>query len=157
MITPSLIYKFPPLKYCSNKSFPCLSLFLHAASADIVMLKSSIDNVALFRVDNFPQHLNAVHLFFLFISNTNAVLQLNPYGTTTQEKPKLVDPLYPTILLLSLSAARPAKQPLPREIRTVHQAYPIYCSGMSTLLSTCRGSNDFCAPRRHTALLAIYF
>ena len=50
------------------------------------MLKNSIYNVALFRVDNFPQHLNAVHLFFLFISNTNAVPSPNPYGTATHKK-----------------------------------------------------------------------
>ena len=65
MITPSLIYKFP-LKYWSNKPVPCLFLFLHAVSADIVVLKNSIDNVALSRIDNFPQHLNAVHVFIFF-------------------------------------------------------------------------------------------
>ena len=38
-----------------------------------------------------------------------------------------------TPLLLSLFPTRPAKQPLPREIRTVHQVYSIYCSDICTL------------------------
>ena len=69
MITPSLIYKFSSLKYCSNKPVLFPFLFLHAVSADIVTLQNSIDNVALFRVDNFPQHLNAVHVFLFSLKH----------------------------------------------------------------------------------------
>ena len=56
MITfwPSLIYNFPSLKYCSNKSVQCFLLFLHAVSAHIVMFKNNINNVALLSVDNVP-------------------------------------------------------------------------------------------------------
>ena len=38
----------------------------------------------------------------------------------------------------------------------LHTRYPIICSVISTSLSTCRRSNDFCAPRRNTAR-PIYF
>ena len=126
MITPSLIYKFPSLKYCLNESVPFLFLFAHAVSADIVMLKNSLDNVALFRVDNFPQHINAVHVFFSFsLKHYRSTVAKSIWDHYTGKDQKLVDPFYPTILLLSLSAACPAKQPLSREIRTLHQVYPI--------------------------------
>ena len=57
---------------------------------------------------------------------------------------------------MSLFPARPAKQSLPRESRTAHQVHPINFSEIPTSLSTCRRSNDFCAPRRNTAR-PIYF
>ena len=57
---------------------------------------------------------------------------------------------------IAYNPARPAKQPLPREIRTSHQVYPLNCSEISTLLFTCRRSNDFCVPPRNTAR-PIYF
>ena len=59
-------------------------------------------------------------------------------------------------LLLPLFPARPAKQPLPREIHTSRQVYPLNYSEISTSLSTCRRSNDFCATRHNTAR-PIYF
>ena len=61
-----------------------------------------------------------------------------------------------TPLLLPLFPARPAKQPLPREIHTSRQVYPLNYSEISTSLSTCRRSNDFCATRHNTAR-PIYF
>ena len=103
------------------------------------MFKNSIGNVALLSIDNFPQHLNAVHVFFLSqtLEPINAVLYSQiPYGTTVHEKTKIVDPLYLIIMLLPLSPVHPAKQPLSREIRTLHQVYPMNCTDISTLLST---------------------
>ena len=89
-------------------------------------------------------------VFVFFLSSTDAVLQPNPYGTTVHETTKLVDPRYPIKILLSLFPIRPAKQPLSREINTLHQVYPINCTDICTLLSTRLWSNDFCAPRRNT-------
>ena len=45
-------------------------------SAGIVVFKNSIDNVALLSIDNFPQHFNAVHAFFSFLSQTLAQDQI---------------------------------------------------------------------------------
>ena len=48
--------------------------FLYAVSADIVVFENSIENAALLSVDNFPQHLNAVHVFSPPQNTNNAVL-----------------------------------------------------------------------------------
>ena len=51
----------------------------------------------------------------------------------------------------------PCEVPLSCEIRNLHPVHPtMSCSEISTLLSTSRRSNIFCAPRRNAAL-AIYF
>ena len=77
--------------------------------------------------------------------NSNSIIQ--HYRRNSTVHTPLLSPLFP---------ARHARQPLPREICTLHQVYPLNYSEISTLLSTCRRSNDFCAPRRNTAR-PIYF
>ena len=63
-IWPSLIYSFSSFTVEINRFHYYYFFFYHAVSADIVMFKNSIGNVALLSIDNFPQHLNAVHVFF---------------------------------------------------------------------------------------------
>ena len=104
------------------------------------MPENSIDNVAFFSIDNFAQHLNAVRTCFYFSQTLTQYCSQIHMGPLYMERSNLLS--YPLV--------RPAKQPLSREVRPLHQIYLMNCTDISAVLSTRRWSNDFFgAPAGH--------
>ena len=127
MITPSLIYKFPSLKYCSNESVPFF--FLDAVLTDIVIFKTSIDNVALMQYTCF--------LFSQTLTQYRSQIQMGPLY---RKIPNLLIHFTRQQYYFSLSPARPAKRPSSRESRTLRQvAHKLY-GHICTMVFALRGA-----------------